>query len=129
MFLIRKDLFDKKFPDIKYSDLGLSSTKILGIDVYCGYCDTNSKSFRENANINLAVQAKYNRKEIQEIKDHGIDGSWSRESVHSNRIIKTTDEKENTSLDGVMIDPEYKQHVKNYEALTWFEENAEKHET
>jgi hypothetical protein len=126
--VIRREEFQAAFPDVKPEDIGIYPVTVLGVEALAGYHDTNGIDFADHANLGLVNRALRSRDRIDIVRREGMNGAYERAAQSfpsfAARIVEAD---EVADLARIEAEPDYPAQLRKYEALRWFQKNAEDH--
>jgi hypothetical protein len=120
--LLRREGWERNFPDVKPEDCGFGITKVLGIPVICRYRDTEGRDDLEWGKQCLAERVEQLEARLARLEEEGLE---VRKVPISGRVDRKTDLM--NAIAECEAKSEYPYSRRCLEAVRWFEANCEEH--
>lgn len=124
--IVKKEDWDKNCPNVSPSDCGLSTRTLVGVEIVCGYHDTEGRDWEEFGKQGLVDSLESHQARLKLVKEEGIDGIYRKTSrvpmLPTLRIEQATEEK---AIAEILASPNLEYARKCAVAAKWFSDNAE----
>jgi len=124
-YLMRREEFAAKFPDVPANDVGISNITVLGIEAVGTYVDAERDDWRETK-YDLAEWLTTKQSLLERVREYGVDGELvqSKSAYFPERIWRESELL--AEIADIEANPELAHSQRCSEAHDWFMKNAEK---